>query len=162
MPWGRHLGEVLISQNALQYYPEFHGTDMGGTLPGPARGVPCQVQPGGGYPTGGVPCREGYPAGGPCWGVPCQGVPCLDGVPWQGGYPAGGYPGRVPPQPGQDGGGTQVGQQKEYSIHGWRYASYVHAGGLSCLKQGRVVCVFHVSILFFISWKSMGFTRWLG
>ena len=56
-----------------------------------------------------------------------------------GGYPAGGFPAggtliRYPPLwPGQDGGGgTQVGQQKEYSIHGGRYASCVHAGGLSC------------------------------
>ena len=40
----------------------------------------------------------------------------------------GGYPGQVPPP----GGGTRVGQQKEYSLHGGRYASCVHAGGLSC------------------------------
>ena len=41
--------------------------------------------------------------------------------------PWGGYPGQVPPR-----GGTRVGQQKEYSLHGGRYASCVHAGGLSC------------------------------
>ena len=35
-----------------------------------------------------------------------------------GGYPAGE--------------GTQVGQKKEYSLHGGRYASSVHAGELSC------------------------------
>ena len=82
----------------------------GGTLPGPGGGggtLPCQD--GGGYPAGG--------------------------------YPAGGYPGRYPPwarsgwrgvpPPGQDG-GTQLGQQKEYSLHGGRYASCVHARGLSC------------------------------
>ena len=105
-----------ISQNAM------------GQPPG---GVPCQVQPGGGVP---------------CWGVPL----------WRGtlagGYPTGGYPGQVPPWPGQDGvvpcqggtqvryppsqvrmrGGTQLGQHREYLLHGGRYASCVHAGGLSC------------------------------
>ena len=30
------------------------------------------------------------------------------------------------------GGGTQVGQHREYLLHGGRYASCVHAGGLSC------------------------------
>ena len=35
------------------------------------------------------------------------------------------------------GGGTQVGQQKEYSLHGGRYASCVHAGGLSCFLYGK-------------------------
>ena len=61
---GQTLGEgVPISHNALQHYPEFHGADTwGGTLPGPAWGVPCQ-----GYPPGqvrmggGVPCQGGYP-----------------------------------------------------------------------------------------------------
>ena len=30
------------------------------------------------------------------------------------------------------GGGTQLGQHREYLLHGGRYASCVHAGGLSC------------------------------
>ena len=51
--------------------------------------------------------------------------------------PPGGVPGPPPPGvPGSGtppGGGTRVGQQKEYSLHGGRYASCVHAGGLSCL-----------------------------
>ena len=58
-----------------------------------------------------------------------------------GGFPAGGgtLPGGTlvrypPPSQVRTGGGTQVGQQKEYSIHGGRYASCVHAGGLSCAK----------------------------
>ena len=111
-----------ISQNAM------------GQTPG---GVPCQVQlGGGGYPAGGT-LPGGYPSGG---------VPCL-----------GGYPGRYPPQPGQDGGhpaqggwypgrvppsrvppsqvrmgGTQLGQHREYLLHGRRYASCIHAGALSC------------------------------
>ena len=108
-------GGVPISHNALQHYPEFHGADTwgGGTLPGPARGVPCR---GGGTLLGGT-----LPGG-----IPCLGGTLLEG-----------YQGRVPPWPGQDGGvpcwgGTQVGQQKEYSLHGGRYASCVHAGGLSC------------------------------
>ena len=57
-------------------------------------------------------------------GVPCQvqpgGVGTLaGGVPWWGGYPGWG--------------GTQLGQHREYLLHGGRYASCVHAGGLSCL-----------------------------
>ena len=66
------------------------------------------------YPRGGrVPPRgSGYPLGG-------------SGYPPGGGQvpPGGGVPGQVPPRPGQ----------KEYSLHGGRYASCVHAGGLSCL-----------------------------
>ena len=49
------------------------------------------------------------------------------GVPRQ--VQLGGYPGRGVPWLG---GGIQVGQQKEYSLHGGRYASCIHAGGLSC------------------------------
>ena len=30
------------------------------------------------------------------------------------------------------GGSAKIGQQNEYSLHGGRYASCVHAGGLSC------------------------------
>ena len=75
MPWGRPLeGVVPISHNALQHYPEFHGADT----------------------WGGYPARSSR--GVPCWGVPCQWGTLL------GGYPTRGYPGRVPPQPGQDGG----------------------------------------------------------
>ena len=84
-----------ISQNAMGQpgggeYPA--RSSWGGTLPGPAGGgLPCQVQLGG-YPArsswGGYPAR-GYPAG----GVLCRGA---------------GYPGRVPPRPGQDGGGYPV------------------------------------------------------
>ena len=80
------------------------------------QGVPCQVQPGG-YPARGVPCR-----GVPCQGVPCWGLPCQGGTQPMGGTLPGGYPPR---------GGTQVGQQKEYSIHSGQYASCVQAGGLS-------------------------------
>ena len=84
-------------------------------------GVPCQVQPGGGGtlpgPAGGGGSLPG-PAGG---GVPARSS--------QGGLPC-----QV--QPGGGGtlsGGTQLGQQKECSLHGGRYASCVHAGGLSSL-----------------------------
>ena len=132
MPWARHQGGgVPISHNALQHFPECHGVDTVG-------GVPSQVQ-------WGVPSWEGTLLGDtllgctlpgvPCQGIPCWGVPCLGGYS-AGGYPAGGYPVRVPPRPGQGGtlpGGTQVGQQKEYSLHGGQYGSCVHAGGLSCL-----------------------------
>ena len=117
----------------------------------PGGGVPCPVQLGavpcqGGLPCRGVPFRgvpfqgvKGYPA----WGVPCPGRGTLPGgypgkVPpsqvRRGGTLPGGYPAKVPPPPARSGwGGTQVGQQKEYSIHGGRYASCVHAGTLFCL-----------------------------
>ena len=77
-------------------------------------------------------------------GVPCQVQPGEGGT-LPGGYPAGGYPGGVPPSQVRMGGvpcrgGTQLGQQKEYSLHGGRYASCVHAGGLSCLTCGRKIC----------------------
>ena len=85
----------------------------GGTLPG-----------GGGTQVGKPPLRPGHNGGG------------------GGGTLPGGYPGRVPPRPGQDRGGvgypagggrgTQLGQHREYLLHGGRYASCVHAGGLSC------------------------------
>ena len=121
-------------------------------VPGPPRGVPrsgtfppggTQVRyhpPGGGtrvrYPPGGVP---GPPRGGTRVRYPPGGYPSQ--VPPPGGYPdppPGGYLGQVSPRgvpksgtPPQ--GGTRVGQQKEYSLHGGRYASCVHAGGLSCI-----------------------------
>ena len=66
---------------------------------------------------GGVP---GTPPGGTQWGYP--------------GNPPTGYPGgyQVPPGGGTRGGGTQLGQHREYLLHSGRYASCVHAGGLSC------------------------------
>ena len=33
------------------------------------------------------------------------------------------------------GGSAKIGQQNEYSLHGGRYASCVHAGGLSCFHK---------------------------
>ena len=33
------------------------------------------------------------------------------------------------------GGSAKIGQQNEYSLHGGRYASCVHAGGLSCIEH---------------------------
>ena len=101
-----------ISQNAMGQpggYPA--RSSKGGTLPGPARGGTLA----GGYPDGGYPGQ---------------------GVPWPGGYPdwgvprPGGYPGRGGTLAG--GGGTQLGQHREYLLHGGQYASCVHAGGLSC------------------------------
>ena len=84
-------------------------------------GVPCQVQPGGSTlpgPAGGTLVGGTLP-GGTLLGVPClgeEGVPC-----W--GYPAEGYPARGGTLPGNPPGqvrmegGTQLGQQKEYSLH---------------------------------------------
>ena len=79
----------------------------GGTLPGPAGGR--------------VPWPGGYPGGGyPGWGGTLAGGTLAGGVPWLGGYPGWG--------------GTQLGQHREYLLHGGRYASSVHAGGLSCVN----------------------------
>ena len=36
-------------------------------------------------------------------------------------------------QPGGGGGSAKIEQHREYLLHGGRYASCVHAGGLSCL-----------------------------
>ena len=111
----------------------------GGTLPGPA-GEGYRVWEGepwwggtlaGGYPPGGGYPGRGYPGGGTLpEGVPCQGVPWW-GYPPRGGYPAGGVPCWGVPCWG----GTQLGQHREYLLHGGRYASCVHAGGLSCVWQ---------------------------
>ena len=116
-----------MSHNALQHFPECHGAASGG--------VPCQVQPG------------GYPGGGGT----------LVGGTLVGGTLPGGYPTWVPPRPGQVGGGTQLGQLKEYSLHGGRYASCVHAGGLSCYSVFLVLvlksfyCLFPFMFLFYSS-----------
>ena len=114
-----------ISQNAMR--------QRGGYPDPPRRGTQVRYPPPGGYP-GQVPP---HPPGGYLGQVPPGGYPGQ--VPPRGGtwvrYPPGGYPGQVPPGgvPGPPpGGGTRVGQQKEYSLHGGRYASCVYAGGLSC------------------------------
>ena len=103
-------GGVPVSHNALQHFPECHGAARGCTLAG---GVPWP----GGYPGRGVPPPGGYPGWG---GTLARGVPCLEG----GTLPQGGTLPR---------GGTQLGQHREYLLHGGRYASCVHVGGLSCL-----------------------------
>ena len=111
------------------------GSGTPGGYPGqvPPGGVPGSGTPLGGtwvrYPPGGRGTQVRYPPG----GVPGSGTP-----------PPGGYPGQVPPQgvPGPPpGGGTRVGQQKEYSLHGGRYASCVHAGGLSCFIGDGVLAL---------------------
>ena len=93
-------------------------------MPWGSGGVPGPPQGGPGTPPGGW---SGYPPG--VWVAPPGGV-------W---VPPGGRV-RVPPPGGvwvPPWGGTQSGTprpgQKEYSLHGGRYASRVHAGGLSCL-----------------------------
>ena len=84
--------------------------------------------PGGG---GGTPTRSRRGGGAPSslgWGAGTLARSRLGGVP----HPA--LEGGVP-QPGPDRGGTPArsrwGVQKEYSLRGGRYASCVHAGGLS-------------------------------
>ena len=105
-------GGVPISHNAVQHYPECHGADTwgGGGYPYPIMlcnitqnsmgqtpgggGVPCQVQPGVGYPARGVPCWGVLCQGGTLLGVLCQGVPCW-GVPFRGGTQVGYPPARL-------------------------------------------------------------------
>ena len=122
---------------------------------GPTRGTPL---PGlGGVPPG-VPPHLGL-GGGPTqstppsrsrWG-PTQGTPLpgLGGVPpgvpphlGLGGGPTqstphpglgGGPPGVPPPRQGGPARGTPPDQHSVYLLHGGRYASCVHAGGLSCI-----------------------------
>ena len=86
----------------------------GGTLPGGYLAEGGYPSPGG-YPAGGVP----WPGGVPCRGGTCRGYPGWGGVPW---------------------GGTQLGQHREYLLHGGRYASCVHAGGLSCCLYFQKLC----------------------
>ena len=92
-------------------------------MPGPGGGVPCQVQP------GGYPARFS-------WGYPAGGYPAGGTLP--GGTQVGYCPGQVRTGGSLPGGtlwgGTQLGKQKEYSLHGGRYASCVHTGGLSCFE----------------------------
>ena len=133
--------------------PRFGYPPWGGYRgPGTPRGTKVRVTPPGGprfgYPPGGYwgpgpppgggggVLRSGYPRGGyqglgtPPGGVLRFGYPPPRGY-WGLGTPPGGYRGLGTPP----GGGTRVGQQKEYSLHGGRYASCVHAGGLSCLRK---------------------------
>ena len=139
MPWGRHLGGYPhpimlcnIFQNAMGQTP------MGGTLPGPAVGVPCWGVPcqgstlPEGYPARGYPGRVLSPQPGHDGGILLGGTQI--GYPqarsgWGGTLPGAtqvGYPPGTPP-PGQVRtrwvpcrGGIQLGQQKEYSLHGGR------------------------------------------
>ena len=122
---GQPLGGVGYPARSSQGgYP-----GRGGTLPGPA---------GGGYLVG-----EGVPWWGGTLGVPRSGTPparSAGGVPWQGVPWWGSTQVRYPPgqvsQGGYPAGGVpRSGQHSEYLLHGGRYASCVHAGGLSCLTS---------------------------
>ena len=112
-----------ISQNAMGQplggYPA--RSSWGGTLPGPARGYPGQVPP-----------RARSDGGVPDLGTPPPGYP-PPGYPLPENPPARVPPTRVPPQRGR--GVPRSGQHREYLLHGGRYASCVHAGGLSCLLK---------------------------
>ena len=117
-PWGGYPGQVPPGGYRSP------GTPRGGTR------VRYPPPPGGyrspGTPPGGTQVR--YPPPPPPGGYRSPGTP-PGGVPKSGYPPPGGYR-----SPGTPPGGylTRVGQQKEYSLHGGRYASCVHAGGLSC------------------------------
>ena len=113
-----------ISQNAMRRGGPVRYPPWGGTrVRYPRGGTQVQVPPGGGTRTP----PGGYPGpGNPPWGGTWVRYPPRGGTRVR--YPPrGGTQVWVPPR-----GGTRVGQQKEYSLHGGRYASCVHAGGLSC------------------------------
>ena len=135
----------------------FVSPHLGGVPPSPSHdtstgpmsfsGVPQWLVPGpflGGTPvTGPVSLPMGYPLGQVrMGGIPGWGTPWL--VLMGGRYPRTGYPPQsrdrvpqigmgYPPQPGM-GYSLQIGQQTEHLICCRRYASCIHAGGLSCWK----------------------------
>ena len=129
-------------------------------------GTPARSRWGGTCPgyTPGQVRTERYPSQGtPAWGTPPP-RPGHNGV---GVYPSQGAPAQGTPRPGQDGGypsqggarlgyppSSQVrtryplvgvppgtGQHMEYLISGVRYASCVHARGLSCLFHNFTNCI---------------------
>ena len=144
-------GQVQLGEGGV---PQ-SGPVGGGVYPGQVQlGVP-QSGPAGGYPHPALdrgwvpPCGWGYPIQPLMGGTPIQpwtvgGYPPIQG--WMGVPPwfrDGGKPpssdGGTPLQPGMGyshldlgWGSPLLGQQKEYSLCGGRYASCVHAGGLFC------------------------------
>ena len=106
--------------------PLRHG--MGLPPPGPGMGYPpgwgMPLRPGTGYPPR---PGTGYPPG------PGMGYPPGPGT----GYPPGPEMGYPPP----------TDQHSEHLLHGGRYASCVHAGGLSCLRNLLIhlCCKAHVN-----------------
>ena len=124
------VGQVQLGGGVGQVQPGGRGgsgpAGGGGVGPGPAGGEGVgQVQPGG---------RGGSdPAGGEGWVRSSRG----------------GGVGQV--QPGGEGwvrssrgGSAKIAQHRKYFLHGGRYASCVHAGGLSCsfyVLSGTVLCV---------------------
>ena len=122
----------------------------------PVGGYPAKSGWGGtqvGYPPAGYPLTRsgwGYPGRYPPVGYPLAGYPPAGYSQVRTGYSGRVPPSRVPPRSGQGGtqvgyphagypprqvrmeGGTQLGQQKEYSLHDGWYAFCIHAGGFSC------------------------------
>ena len=87
------------------------------------------AQPGGSASQGGSVSRGWGSAGSAgAGGQPAGGRSVSWGVSQPGGSAGGGVS-----QPG--GRSAKIGQQNEYSLHSGWYASCVHAGGLSCLKN---------------------------
>ena len=125
-----------------------HPGQDGGGYPIQVRmgGYPSHVRMGGGYSSQvriGVPqLRKGYPhtkMGYPLPGQDGGCTPARDGVP--------------PPPPIQRWGPPKIGQQMEYVIRSGRYASCVHAGGLSCVMHfvfSRILSTIPGSFLRFV------------
>ena len=134
------LPTAYVVRGKVMFWPmSVHG---GGYPTWPGGGGVPQPGPAGGYPTwpgatpgqvqmGGTPARSDrgvpQPGGGGTPGYPPAVVPQGTPQQWYPGYP----PGGVPPARGVP---PSTGQQMEYLIRRSRYASCVHAGGLSCYK----------------------------
>ena len=114
----RRGGGVRSSRGGGQVQTGASGPDGGGQVQPVGGGGQVQLAGGGSGPAGGggqvQPARGGWsgPTGGGEGSGPGRG----------GSGPAG----------GGVGGSAKIGQHREYLLHGGRYASCVHAGGLSC------------------------------
>ena len=53
-------------------------------------------------------------------------------------------------QLGEGGESAKIGQQNEYSLHGGRYASCVHAGGLSCSVKLTLYLAFNNKYIYLL------------
>ena len=149
IPWSRQGGtpsQVQVGGGGVPHPRSRHGRHpIPGYPPHLAGGTPSQIQVGG-YPIldpgRGVPA-QGTPLpgmGAPAWGTPphlAGGTPCLGYPPL---LPGRGAPAQGTPPPtwqGVPAQGTPPPQQEQHSVYllrGGRYASCVHAGGLSCFK----------------------------
>ena len=150
-PWGGYPRQVQME--GVPHTPARSDWGCPRGVPHPWPGRDREYPParsGQGVPQPGA-STQGTPLARSGWGYPSQGTTCLGyptlGLVRTGGAPAWGCLPGVSPQPGQDRTVPQprgclprvphplgIGQHMEYLMSGGRYASCVHAGGLSCSK----------------------------